>query len=188
MAQKIANPLLAFGRPHAGVQDAHLRCSLFQSSAQDRAIVLDAFKQANKRAAFGRQRECHNNHFASVSWTITETFSSPPAVEISPVTSFTPGREESAFLNSGALFSGISTSTWVLPLSRTPFVADPGNFVASFTISSATEPLWPCSVVSCNPPTPSGGGVRAVPAAFSRDFRRCSRACPSSNCRFGFVV
>src|SRR5947199_2126437 len=150
--------------------------------------ALNIFQRANKRAALCRQRERDDDHLASVSAMITEIFSAELPAETSPFTSFTPGRGERALLNSAALFAGISTSTWSSPLFGTPLVAAPRNFFAAVSIPSATASLWPRSVVIRNSLTPSGGGVRVAAAAFSRDCRRCSRACSSSSCRLGLLL
>src|SRR5947207_5550732 len=161
---------------------------MFQLAAHHCPIAFNISEQANKRAAFCRQCERDDNHFASVSCRIIEILSAEFVVATSPFTSFTPGRAVRALLNSAALFAGISTSTWISPSFGTPLVPAPRNFFAAVTIPSATELVCPCSVVVCHSLTPSGGGVRVAAAVFSRDCRRFSRACLSSNCRFGFLL
>src|SRR5437870_4483088 len=123
----MAKPLLAFRRAHSSVEHPDVRCSgfgvrlrlrgafgsercsVFQFAAHHSPIAPDILEQVNKRAAFRWQRECDNDHFASVSATITEIFSAELPAAISPFTSLTPGRGERTLLKSAALFAGIST-------------------------------------------------------------------------------
>src|SRR5438105_4462060 len=108
--------LFASCRSHTGVQHANVRCSvfdvrcsMFQLATYYYPFTPNIFQRANKRAAFCRQRERNDDHFASVRRKIIEIFSAELVAAISPLTSFTSGRGKRALLNSAALFAGIST-------------------------------------------------------------------------------